>query len=527
MLKTDKSILPNKNISVGLILISFVILFGMVSYYVPYAFDDIAFYKLYTDYSDGENVFSFKTLYNYALEIRADDNGRLSNILCGPAIAFIPKWMFAIFTGVGFALMYWLMNFIIGISRSRLATFILLSCACSFFLLPMRDHIFVCDYILNYIWPSIFIFWFIWLLSHAQKGNLSVPGIIGSIFVAIFAAWFHEGFSVPVCIGLAFLCIVKKFKFSWQWWILVVVFGIVSIWVTCAPGVLMRANTEFNGLSIAGKIKIAVTQFPAVILLLIFLIISIKNKSFASIRTKLLNNPITFVTTVSAFAGLIIVLCINSAPRASWPGEIFSLVSLLYVLSKTELLSLRYFRFIPLLCYVFICFLLTTTIIWQKRFFDENNEIFKQLSESEEGTIYYDIIDPTQARWPTLGMAVNDLWSNDWHYGCLSELLDKPCAVVPTALKDFSIEKAQRIDGPDSLMVYKGLLIGPERNYKRCKDVYLGDISDYQFTTDSNKDTVIIPCLSTRFVMPDGRKYTYIAPFYDIEGEITFGQRIN
>ena len=213
MTRTYQGVLSNQNISLWTVLISFAVLFGVLSYFVPYAYDDIVFYQLYYDYSNGENVFSLKALYHYAQEIRAYDNGRLSNILCGPAIIFIPKWLFAIFTGVGFAIMYWLMSVMAGIRRNRLTNFILLSGAASFFLLPMRDHIFVCDYILNYLWPTIFILWFIRLLCRAQTGNLSATGFLGALFVTVCAAWFHEGFSVPVCIGLAGLCVIRKFRF--------------------------------------------------------------------------------------------------------------------------------------------------------------------------------------------------------------------------------------------------------------------------------------------------------------------------
>lgn len=526
MIKTSNGILSNQNIAVMLILISFIILFGLLSYFVPYAYDDILFNQLYIEHSNGEKIFSFKILYNYALEIRNTDNGRLANIICGPAIIFIYKWIIAISSGIAFALMFRLMNLAAGISRSRLSYFIILTCFLSFFLLPMRDHIIVFDYILNYVWSSVFILLFIWLLCKAQSGNLSVPGFVGSILVAVLAAWFHEGFSLPVCIGFAFLCVYKKFAFNWQLWVLAIVFGSITIWEVLAPGTLLRANNEFNGYTIVEKIKIALTQFPAVIILFIFMILSLTNKWMGEIRKNLLSNPLTFITTIAAFTGFIISLSIKSQARASWPGELYAFVSLLYILSKTRVSTFRYLKYIAIICYVIICLFMVNVIIWQKRFFDENNEIYKQLTLSDNGTIFYDIIDPKQARWPTLGLATNDLWINNWPIACLSDFLNKPCSVVPTVLKNFNIEKAHSIEGPDGLMEYEGVLIGPEREYEFCREDYFGDVSTYQFTIENQNEPLTIPCLCNRFIMPDGKKYTYIYPLSPICGKIIFGQRV-
>lgn len=161
--------------------------------------------------------------------------------------------------------MFYFMLKLSGIKRDCYGVAMLIFWICSLILLPWRNSIMVNDYLLNYLFSSLFILGFLLLLSRAYDHRLGAVSMAGGLVVAIAAGWFHEGFSVPLCGAIGLFAISRKFRMPWQWWVLTVAFGLSTLFVLLAPGILGRADREFNVYTLSDRIKVSFTVLPALV----------------------------------------------------------------------------------------------------------------------------------------------------------------------------------------------------------------------------------------------------------------------
>lgn len=499
------------------------VFFALFSYYTPLAFDDLMFKYRYLDYTGGEEHFSWSALLDYAKELRANDNGRLSNIICGPLIVLLPHWLLAVTVGVGFALMYTLIVRIGAPGRKVSPYVLILVFAAGFVLLPFRNHIIVFDYVLNYLFPTLFVLWFVVLICRVYSVRLSKARFLGAILITIIAAMFHEGFSVSVCVALGVFALSRCFRLPLQWWILAVLFGLVTIWVVTAPGVMMRADRELAGRTLRETIVFVITVLPAVSLMLGFFALSFFNRTFRARTRHIFATPALSILAIASVAASVLTLMVNSDPRSGWPAEVMAMPVLLSFVNFRRFFASRRVRVGAWALLAIVCVFCGNVIRWQRIYYVQSKEIEQLLDESESGTIFYDIIDPRSTRLGTLFMVTRDQWVLSFHYYCLSEDVNRPrkeYAVVPVALRDFSPDVARPISGTGHLFEYNGVLAGYDGKYEREATGWYGEDSSYTFTTDDGSVYPNHNCLRLRFRTPDGKVYMYVYPVVPIEGRI-------
>lgn len=509
------------------VLVTISLLFGLYSYFTPEAFDDFLFKGIYIEYNEGETNFSFSALIDYASEIRQNDNGRLSNILCAPAMLFLPHWLFAVISGIGFAMIYLLMAEIARISTRRRAASILAVCAFSLVLLPFRNSIIVCDYLLNYLYPSLAILFLIYLLKDIESRKTGWLFITCTSLVAIIAGWFHEGFSAPVCMGFGVFALYKRFRLPLRWWIPVILFVLATIWTVTAPGTFARADRELGGHSLSEKLNICLTVLPAVMIMLVLWVVSFRIRRLKTAFSALFHRQETLVLFVASLVAAVMILSINSDARAGWPGELYAFT---FILSLAPLLHISVSQ--KLTCgvsaviYLLLCSFFINLIVCQRKFYKQSEEIIGLLEKSDNGTIFYDIIDPasTQMRLTTLFMTTRFLWVTSFHYRSLSGLYDvtdkstkHEFAVVPSALSSFDLKKSRPIESDKSIWEYNDILVA--KNIMDDQPRYAGE-RIFRFETADGRIFDSATCFVIRFTAPDGEKFDYIYPFIPVHGKI-------
>lgn len=505
------------------VMISIATVFALYSYFTPIAFDDLMFRNIYLEYNDGSSEFSFKALYDTACNIREYDNGRLSNILCAIAVIMVPKWLFAILTGIGFSAMYYIMLKIARIERADFTKVLVITWGASLFLLPFRNHIIICDYILNYLYPSLCILGFILILNRVEKRVLNFVPFVLSCLLSFIAAWFHEGFCVPVCFGLAVFAVYKRFGLTWQWWILCILFGLSAVFVTFAPGTFLRVGKEVNGHDLVEKIKILIFVLPAASLLFAFFIFSVINKRLRFKFKTFWTHQSNMVLVTATFVGALMIVMINSDSRAGWPSELYAMVIWLGLLSYTGMKFGRKWAIVCFAVFIGLLFFFSNLINWQRKYFIENERIATGMMESTTGTYFYDILEPYESRLSTLFLATRDIWVNCYQFKVFSDYKGyngKEYSVVPKALEDMTLSKATQLDEDGKIFLYKNHLIGPDTVFSDGAPGWFSDEAEIKFTTQNGDIYDNHICMRLRFTGSDNNKYTYIYPIKPIQGEI-------
>lgn len=517
-----------KNIYLFVVLGSIAIAFGVLSYLTPNAIDDLMFRNSYLrynyDFAKGEYSFSWSNLVQFASDVRQLDNGRLSNILCALVQVYMPRWLFSAISGILFAIMYWLMVKLAGVPKKDRAACILLLWIASLFLLPFRNYIMVCDYLLNYLYPSVMSMWLILLMVRLSRRKVTVVELLGIVIVAAITGWFHEGFSAPLCIGLAVWCIVRRFRMSWQWWIVAVVFGLVSLWVALAPGVLHRADFEYNKMNLLRVLVVFACCLPAVIILAFSLIwSSIRHKERMLIK-QVLSDAAIIVCLSACISATILILMLNPAPRAAWPAELFALIVLTALVNQSRwyerFLNTTFTKIGLTTLYVLTVVFFVNTLRVADIFYKQHLDIERRLLSSDTGTVFYDILDSREGRNLNLRLVFREQWDACYEYYVLKEhpLYDGiDFAVVPTALQNYIEGNGRDIEGNAVLKEYGGALVGTPGDFHGGQSDWHSDEAYFNFVMKDGSYMERRACLRLRFTGTDGKKYMYVRPFEPID----------
>lgn len=474
--------------------------------------DDLVFRNFYLSLNGGSEDFSFSSWLEYYTGVRHYDNGRLANFLSPIATTFIPRWMFASLTGAAVAAMLLLMNRIAEVELRRRGRAALAVWASSLVLLPWRNMIMVNDYLLNYVYSTVAVLLFLLILCRVADENRGMAVMAVGVVLALIAGWFHEGFSVPLCAGLGVYALCRRLKMTWQWWTMVVVFGLATFWVFFSPGTLSRAEAEVGFRSWSVFAKVFATSLPAVVLFSALLIVMCFKERGRAIIKSLWSKQNFVVLTVAAYAAAAITFFVKPNPRAAWPAEIFAMSAMLCFLPYLNLRLGR--RFISAACwalYFCLCLFFINVLRWQVRFDRQNAEVNRLMERSASGTIFYDIIDPRSMRAETLYLPTRNEWLLSFQYNILNDEdlhHGKTYAVVPKVLSDFSADAAIQIAGNGGLMDYKGILLAPTSDgVERSSD----DVA-YNFEMADGRELEDVICVRISFIDKDGFKRLYIYP---------------
>lgn len=438
------TIFPSGLSAATLLLIA--ILFGVLYYLTPYQLDDWMFMGAYRNHNGGSDSFSLSSWIAACAEIRANDNGRLSNILSPVSTLWSPwKELFPWLTGLAVGAIVWSVSRIgfgrrvewsgVGVTWLLIALF-----------LPWRDALLVRDFALNYVWAAAVTFVALWLLLTVRGWNLR---FFLSIPVIVAAGWWHEGFVVPTLCGLGVVALIRRFRMSPQWWTLVVLYAVAGALMTLSPGMLNRASKEIGGHSNPLGLRYLVDIFPLALLVASTVMAMLFRKGRARLlalvrgedlssegsqtRTTIPFFPLFFTVSV---AGAIISLLANYTPRVCFWSSLCALTALLILYRPLWRALPKLWRGVVGALCVCLCVLhLLFAISWQSRYHREAEQVLAELERSETGTVFIDVI-PKRALSPlTLYYPSRLMWLTPFNLLSMGYAQgDRNLAVVPADL---------------------------------------------------------------------------------------------
>lgn len=514
------------------VFVSISMVYGLFSYWMPYVLDDLLFQGLYLEHNGGESSFSLNALIDFSADVRACDNGRLSNILSPIATLMVPRWLFSILTGVGCASMFVMMCSLAGFGKQAVAKAMLVLWVCSLVLLPWRNSIMVNDYLLNYLYPSLACMGFVTVMGKEKDFvRPRVLFIVEAIALAVPSGWFHEGFSVPLCAGFAVYGLMRKGRLSVAWWSVMAIFVATSMLTALAPGLLLRVGRELNGYSAGEKIGLLCTTLGAVVIMACAGIPAIWSARFRNAWRDTLSDGRMVILATASIMSAIIVLLTHSDARAGWPACLFAMVVIAsFIRNLLVECGCRIGRKVVtrwmMALYVIVSLLFANVLRWQYRLNEEHNLVLEMMEESNNGTVYYDLINPLDIRHQTLYLAMRYSWILPWNLYLLNQgetSTGRYKSVVPKALEEYDGTGARVIAGTGGIEEYNGVLLLPEVSDEIHQQYMEGhsEVTHYRIETTDGNVYENEMCEKIRFFDKKGNVRWHVIPLRErIEGKV-------
>lgn len=320
----------------GLILIIFIVLIGIFLIGMPKYADDYWhavplvewFYKQnIADINNGGDIIKYgfpsEEITQAIIERWNSDNVRLGNTL---AIVFMifPKWL-----GSGLALLVWIyimfQSFILADIKFNKSALVGLGILLWGWFMPWQNSMGAIMFQFNYILATGISLWFIYLIF--RKKNALLLFLVG-----IIVGWWHEGFSIPIAIGLLGLILLYKNNrnSTYYWGFIGVIVGILII--ALMPSTTTRVDNFFN-LSYYGLISKAGYAFANNILYY-FLILIFIYLQFTKHKSLINSDRLVAFCIISGFIPILISLVTYTEARVTWWTQIVSIIAVLKVFKQ-------------------------------------------------------------------------------------------------------------------------------------------------------------------------------------------------
>lgn len=444
-------------ISVGLFI---AVLYTAISFASAFYIDDFNFMAIWRDSA------SFSDFYSH---IRAIDNGRIANILSPFSTSVSPfREIFPVANGCMYAfLMVLVQRLSSGSSLSASTPMLALAWAFMIVFLPWYDYILIFDFTLNYVWTSVAIFLFVYLLVLQERRRWRPWGLAATLAVAVLAGGFHESLALSAACGLGLWTLVKGLRMSWQFYVCFSVFIVSMVLFGFSEGIVERIGQTAqvtHHLPPAEVCLIWLVCLGAIFALAVFP----KGREVIAGAARSSIFPICIGIAISGY--LIGYHTTNEDRVYFFANEALVIVLLLFchkawgiwLSPKVGLMAAT--RWMAAFLFV-ICVLQTCLVIrWQFLFSRESHEIYSMLNAEPTETVFYDFTTPVYSPRYTLGMPVPraKTWNDTWHYYYLAKFYEQPfVSVVPVALRDVDVSLL-RIERPfDSAWKVDGHWLAP------------------------------------------------------------------
>lgn len=445
-------------------------IYGVFSYLTPFQYDDLAFLGGYMSYTGGSTSFDMGAYVDMCREIRNFDNGRLANILDLLVVLCIPKWLFAVITGVVTAGMFYFLTLFVTrqhASIRHVSPFGTLAViwAVSMVAFPWRNNILVPDYALNYLYATFVNLWFIDALSSSLHANRSQWAYIPYCLLALIAGAFHEGFSAPIAAGLAIYAATKRFRMPASWWMLCIVYAIGAVFAMSSPGIWLRAGRELGYTPSATWIQTLLFITPLASLALLLLILAAAIPSLRH-RMHIPSRSMTYcICVVAMVVSTAMCFILPAKPRNGWLPEVMAIVAV--APAAISLLPGGFDRHAAVktlyaLIFAATCLFMANVLRWQYFFYKQDATIHALIEQSTDGTVYYDVFPPEEMPKTVLFQPIQATWIHSFQIISVNncDTTQRLIAVVPTALRNLRLSDAKPVSRDSGIYAFRNILLG-------------------------------------------------------------------
>lgn len=392
------------------------------------------------------------------------NNIRWVNMITAVTLVLIPRWVMAIILGACLSLSLWWSITLAGAKRklaSSIAVVTLIVCA-----LPWHANVAIMDYAHNYIFASaIFTGFFILWFKDAPVRDFWHA--VGLITVGVFAGESHEGFSLPVLCAIIVFALFNRMAITRRRLLLTAALAIGVAILLTAEGKASRSGIVLNR-PLTQWIYTLIFYSPLTTVMLgIFFTCWIKTgKNFVKQFAKSPAFLFLLVSLASFFmSGLLFINC-----RASWAGELAAAINIPLLcdtyLRRAQSPSVKRAKYgLATVATIFLIIHMLTVDIYARRCYNDYRHIISSYLRDPDNTIYYDYTTSSDVPLIALGKVASSYpWIGDYPLGLFRDFYhpgSKTPMVVPSQLKGFSIDKADKIPGDNPMYLYKGHFIAP------------------------------------------------------------------
>lgn len=513
-----------KNISWNWIWLAlFTVGFGIFFMVTPKCFDDLWYSQSLKDWYIAQNEYNPNNggnIYKYGIPWEAivetihshysGDNVRLGNMLAPFALLF-PKWFGSLFTLISmiFAVIgsFKLANIVI--NKSWLVGIGL----ALWILTPIWYESMGClVFQYNYVIPSALSLWFIYMIRKQPKGTFY---FIFFILLSIVTALWHEGFTMPLCVGLVTLLIF--YSKSRNKWVIISALIMMAglIWHFAGTSTMSKATHGFYGFKPQRLIHSLWYHRAMWIMFVVLFYYIIKE----GIRNFYKDSFLIFLfITIMASFGITYIIESN---RAAWLADILSIVMILYILRILDKRTLGYKGWRGWIAGILlICagFELGAADVHTIRFAQEYPYLIKNAVQNPEKTQFSKVVDYPWKSLPFLQMvcAYEFMWPrfNDSNYWLLDKKYENnnliTLKIVPEGLRYFTPDEATPLKGDLGFMKYGKYLVAPT-DWDECFWIVHTNI-DYGWFKAKNRVVSCTPFISEA----DGKRYVYAYPLFNL-----------
>ena len=498
----------NREAGVGFLILLIAMIFSLISYLTPFAYDDLVFMAEWRSIN-GNSPLNLKSLYEFWSDIRLYDNGRIANTLSPLSTIFSPwKDIFPFATGFIVAGIIALTTFISFSPKKRWTLLnVSLVLTASLFFLPWRNALFVPDYSLNYLWASFITLLLIVLILRNESKGWNAFNFIIVFLLTILAGGWHEGFAASTLCGFLLYTVIRKGHFSIQWYIIGITYFTIAFLFFYCPGLLLRVYDQIGAHPDSLNIYKLIFDFFPIIFFILFLFIGYWIPFFRSEIKKSFNNPIFIIGIGIVVSGTLLSLLFTHQPRSAfWPDLMAIILVLIMLRSVWKSLNESYFSpWITVLLIVTSFIPLGYIIIWQNNLREEYAVIMQKFEKSDSGTVFHDIIRPSSIPLYTLKITNHPIWVTDFQYHAMKEYYEKPYpAVIPGLLENVDPEKEGiKISGNAGALKIDNYIILPYVNIPESKVIEM----NVGLKDGENKVTTVV---GIPYASPNEKKYTYL-----------------
>lgn len=448
----------NTSVAAWLLLGMITIIYAAMSWLTPLQLDDLIFSSAYQELAGGTAP-NLKGFVNYFLELRMNDNSRLSNELF-PLFLLWPgtTWVFHALTGImmgGIILM--ICRIATGSWRPRTG-WVLATWAWLLLALPWRNYIFVADYTLNYIFSSaIMLAWALLMVKLAVsaqrfRGVMPWCGIV--LFSTIAAGW-HEGFVGPMWVGLVVLAWRMRVADT-RYWALMAWTAIIMVIFAFSPGMIDRAGREVVGSESERSIPMLIVNTWLVSVTCAIVVAALLSRRGRKLLMWALSDQWILLMSVTTVCACGVCLLVKTSPRISFWPELTMLVAWqrFAYLKRWRIKGLKSYL-VGSIVLILILIQSAMSLYWQRIYKLEHDKIISRV-EAGENTVYYDVILPAAVPKATLYMPARIEFNDRFGLQCIGEYYHRQnFAVVPTVL-DGDITTGRKVG--DGIYEYCGEL---------------------------------------------------------------------
>lgn len=497
---------------------------GMGLYFVstPFNIDDFWFMEYLRDFYQSQGVllsgevpnlsspdFPWGKMWETITWRWGFDNARFSNVLAIPCMILPVSytktiiwlcWMYCVYAAIR----------IIGIDwrRSPLLPFMLF---CFTFIMPWRDGQCSAVYGFNYIVPTLLGILLIRLLQNQRQDAIQ---LIKIGLCSFFLGWWHEGFSIPMILGILTVLIVSKKLRDVRYYIAMICMVAGLSIIIAAPSLLFRLMNVQNRPEhrfIPNLYKTVLINLPFYFFVALTGVQTCKHgmKWFKS-------EPLLSITLASGIGSTALLLTTMVQSRVCWWSIYLSIISILLICKRIYPHLAKHYNRITAFSGIIIS-TVTLAEIGVTDFYSVNIARDWQLASENysknPGSVYFGK-SYTYDRVPRFITPMFNVYqySSSIDFMNTSYIKDdnKPFAIVPEDLRNVDEHSGTPVDGNFNVRILDGRLFRPwkeEIEPPQCGYSTTGFEINYGF------GYVVRPAAYTLFRSEkDGQLYHYILP---------------